>query len=575
MTPGIGASRRKNVSFMHVDTDTPAAQVEVPQHDDAPSQDNSPTRKTHHRDSRPRPSALTKTLLELSKQRSDAQASSARPTPKTEPISRSPAHSMRQHQNHDHPMQADPDQTIDLSKPHSRSGQHWKSEYDQYFERSSREMKQIIQYGQNVKSYAAKRDTEASRLVDQLQQEQMKVDAMERKVVRLNKRLEVAQTADKTGEGDHARLVANIAQQSTLASKYRNECEALRNRLSDLNSGETFDRFRIPSQDPDRGDANEQLETLRQAAENASEQAQRLEAENSALKHSLARVKEEMMSYESRRLAREEKLKQREQKHKAAREVAEIQLQQLKAEGRGTSGTEGTEFAKGLSPKRENQALTESGNRQQIGGPEEQQFSNVHRLKENQPIRPSSSSLSPRKRRGKTPIDIWTMGSPLDNGTTSGDRPETQVSGIPPSSVRQDIEKTLKEIDRNIVPSLGSNVLNSRSHLPLKPKDPIGYEDGQPIWPDTSTVIPEQIFKLDAMSSPAKLQGAVDIPSSSGKRYLGATTGRSASMLSRGPGWRATSLSSDRSKLTMTEERRAATRARLAQKSAEKGRSIA
>ena len=75
-----------------------------------------------------------------------------------------------------------------------------------------------------------------------------------------------------------------------------------------------------------------QLEDLHRVEQAAEDRGSQLKAENRELKRSLARVKQEMMSYETRRQAREERLKRSEAKHRAAREECEKRLAQLEAE---------------------------------------------------------------------------------------------------------------------------------------------------------------------------------------------------------------------------------------------------
>ncbi|KAL9638008.1 MAG: hypothetical protein Q9164_001852, partial [Protoblastenia rupestris] len=455
LTPGIGTSRRKNVSFMHLGTENYKKAADIPLEETRPRQDDSPTRRSHRRDTRPRPSTFTKTLIELSKQRSDehlqAKATISGPTDtslaQTEEIGTLKA------------IQAEPDHTIDLSHPRSRSGQHWKAEYEQYYRRSDREMKKIIKYGQNVKSYAVKKDSEASRLADRLQKELARKQSVESKVSKLTSRLDVAQTQDTKSEGDHARLVSELAQQTALAVKHKEKADQYREVLQQQQHAyQRFGHTRIESRASPKGDEsdwqdepqedplNAQLANLQETARSAVDRASKLEAENAALKRSLARVKDEMMSYESRRQAREERLKKREEKHKIAKETAEAQLAQLRVEHQKLLDERG---CPGPSTAQPNNPLKAHIDERESSTSRPPPPTLVR--KENS--RPGTST-SPRKRRQQNPvIDIWTCDIPDENRKRQDTHPqaEEEPTEIPPSSVKQDINRALQDINLNLL----------------------------------------------------------------------------------------------------------------------------
>ena len=580
LTPGVGASKRKNVSFMHFDTKEQEDDVAAAIDENLPSQDNSPTRRSHKRDTRPRPSSFNKTLIELSRQRASEHLNSQEPSPETVKSGDSQLASNAQKDAN----QTDPDQTVDLSQPRSRSGQHWKSEYEHYYQKSDREMKNIIKHGQNVKSFAVKKDSEAARLAEKLQGELARIEAIEAKASRMANRLSVAQSEDVKGKGDHARLVSELAQQTALALRYKQKVDqyrkALQHQSSAANSGDAGEESQImPDPEEDfQGELAEnvlrrQVESLQHTARAARERAERVEAENNALKHSLARVKTEMMSYEARRQAREERLKKREEKHKKAREVTEAELIQLRIENQSLQSQKHSEPTCRIDESAQQQ-LTNRTTPVNLSGQAEDLKSQRSPLKEN---KAPSASTSPRKRRQqKAPIDIWTLYSPEDKEEQSPQAQTRDSTGLPPSSVRNDISKALKEIDLNLV----SGYTPRRPGVQSKTKEPIGFEDGVPIFISTSpTVRTETSSKMQksvldtVASSPAKLQFTAS-RSGPSSRYKSSrsTVGRSASMLSTAGTRRTSTMGSNRSGTAMTAERAAAAKERLARRSAEKKR---
>lgn len=220
------------------------------------------------------------------------------------------------------------DETVNLEEPQSRSGKYWKAEYESYRERTSQEMRKLIQYRSAAKSYARKKDAEALRLTEKLRQEEAKVADMERQVAGL--------ASDMAGgnDSDKEQLLQELAKQTALAVQYKHKVDTLRKAL---------ERHGVVSQDGQTESAepenelervrreltqarekiaelqqqNQELAELRELAQSSQRKAQELEKENAQLKQSLARVKQEMIKYEGRRKERESKLKQREVKLEA------------------------------------------------------------------------------------------------------------------------------------------------------------------------------------------------------------------------------------------------------------------
>ncbi|KAL9100172.1 MAG: hypothetical protein Q9163_004422 [Psora crenata] len=586
LTPGMGTSRRKNVSFMQCDTEKHADAVDLTLGEIPPGQDDSPTRKTHRRDMRPRPSIFTKTLIELSKQRS-AEHMKTRSTTleSTIPLSLQPGEVRA-----DEAIQTEPDYTIDLSQPRSRSGQHWKAEYEQYYRRSEHEMKNIIQYSQNVKSYAVKKDSEASRLAEKLQKAYARMESMESKVSKLASRLNIAQAQDTTSDGDQARLISELAQQTAMVIKYKQRVNHFRKAIQQQSAGAGPDEGGKENQitpDVDDDDFNDelkqgkleaQLERLKQSAKIAEDRATKLDTENAALKRSLARVKQEMMSYESRRQAREKRLKIREEKHKVAKQKAEAQLAQLRTDHQKLLDERGSLEPSAVQSRRSEHNMKEPPIMSDA-------LLQKHPLKsENAPSSPSQKAnkmplppISLRERRHQKPaMDIWTLNGPRD-GEEEVQWQATEPTELPPSSVKQDINRALKEIDFNLVteasPTAPKPALEKAKTAAPAPQDP----------PEKVNISPaEHISTSPGSQDPGIDHSPGNISSHGAKSQLSLsgpslyfnpsdlTGSPSISTLSRAGGSRTSSMGSRRTTSAMTAERAKAAKVRLTSRNAEK-----
>ena len=604
LTPGTTATRRKTVSFLHLE-DSDAGRLrenlsqDVELNMDPLLTPSKSVPETQSKD-QPRHSQLTKTLLELSKQKSKRNDTSGEVNVQSSKPGALVSTAIQTESN-DSAVEV----TMDLSKPRSRSGQHWKTEYEQYQRRSDREMKEIIKYGQTVKSYAAKKDAEATSLNEKLKKELAKVARMESKVSKLAARLNAAQEQGPDGESEQARLVGELAQQTALAIRYKQKVDHYKAAISEQNAAETTNGDQDDSSIAPKGvsrrkrllsqpEANEEpvmiselqaeLEDLHRVSQAAEERGRQLETENRELKRSLARVKQEMMSYETRRQAREERLKRSEAKHRAAREVCEKRLAQLTAEhqellrmtnrhpiAHETPRTHAAKFD-GVTPNSpENRRMLKEG------------------IDEDAPptgvnVKTSKSSYSPRKSHlQKTSVDIWTSNSPPE---TAGDKtPAQENTHLPPSSVRYDIHRTLKEIDQNLLPEV-EEAKGNPNLTPIQPQ-PKFYPKSQlpsrnsgsisPLLPNNDKKLTtESSSTIHLASSPAKLIQPAQSTSTNllySKPSSMATIGRSASLLftSRRTG----TMGSGRGSSALPAERAAAAKARLAKRSAEKKKRLA
>ena len=603
LTPGTGATRRKTVSFGSLIADAQKKEEKLPstevKRDCAPEcRKDSEVREPSLR-IQPRHSSLTKTLIQMSRQKLDDKAisiTSREERPTSEPASSNDAQMENTHQS--------PDNTVDLSQPRSRSGQHWKTEYEQYHKRSNSEMKKMIMYGQNVKSYAVKKDSEATYLGEKLKKELAKVSAMEKKVSKLAAQLNNAYAHGPEEESEQTRLVSELAQQTALAIRYKQKADRYRKAMQkesrdDVSDGEgdtvqvSEDAFQethreadspeVVAQSAEHGTLHAQLETLRMSAKKAEDQAAKLEAENSALKQSLARVKGEMMSYEARRQAREERYKRREAKCKADQKACEAQLAKLTVEHQNllltTRQPTNAETLAHPQP-----TACSDGHRNRIGDAKsphkEGSKTNTEPLGQN---RSSKPYISPRKSRLlRSTVDIWTLSSPRDAANDVS--PSKEPTDLPPSSVRHDIQRTLKEIDQNLIPEQHTGTKSKPEAHPSQasndahkpPTDAMPQLQPQseipsPVHQGPTINSPNPSAKVDnhLPSNPAERDPS-DMMVKPTVRNSRATVGRSASLLSRA-GSRASTMTSVRG-AALSAERAAAAKARLAARSAEKRR---
>ncbi|MCJ1456614.1 hypothetical protein MMC28_006976 [Mycoblastus sanguinarius] len=601
LTPGTGATRRKTVSFGNLtanlqrkedETSTAHGGLELRSITAANDKGSEAPARIQ-----PRQSSLTKTLIELSKQKVYESAAPDGPVVPAPPNAPVPGNDIKKE-----PLEPVTDNTVDLSQPLSRSGQHWKAEYEQYHKRSNREMKKIIKYGQNVKSYAVKKDSEATNLGEKLKKELDKVATMEAKVSKLATQLRNAQTQGPDGETDQTRLVSELAQQTALAIRYKQKADkysrAMRKQGSKATLKDDQDDSKIvesaieghlrQGSSLDETDKSRELvqlrselDSLRINAKAAEDQVVKLEVENTALKRSLARVKEEMMSYESRRQAREESLKKREAKHKAARTECENQLSQLKLEHQELLRKSAQPIQAKVEPQDlpfPSQTLSGGLVKERIppgvapvqGGSQDLQTVRGD-------VQAPEPYISPRKKRlQKTAVDIWTLSSPR-NGTDDAPRTKEHTE-LAPSSVKHDIHRTLKEIDQNLIPEQSPTVKPAAdgdhplaTTSPEVPAPKVSHSTMplavRRMHTRRATISSPRPSMINLQSSPAKLEPLQPTNDPHSKPSV-ATTGRSSSLMSR-VGSRASTMGSTKG-MMLPAERAAAAKARLARRSAEK-----
>jgi hypothetical protein len=125
----------------------------------------------------------------------------------------------------------DPDVTVDLNEPHSRSGKYWKSCFESYHADAKAEMEKLVKYKQLAKSYAKMKDSEAMDLQQKLGEEQERVRKMEEKVAELSRNIHAGRAKGDKGTRKDSEMVAELQEQKALAAEYRQQVEELEEML--------------------------------------------------------------------------------------------------------------------------------------------------------------------------------------------------------------------------------------------------------------------------------------------------------------------------------------------------------
>ncbi|MCJ1324945.1 hypothetical protein MMC10_001607 [Thelotrema lepadinum] len=228
-----------------------------------------------------------------------------------------------------------PDVTVDLQCPRSKSGKHWKQEYQRDHDNSKAEMKKLIQYSQVAKSFAEKRDGDALRLSEKWKNAETKVKDMEAKVSDLAAQLMGAQVQDER----QMELVNEVASQTAKALRFKQKAEkyklALYNEKPIPDSTDDEAEARLGSINQYEGELSRfksEVSHLQKAAGRAESRASEVEKENMELKKTLLRVKEEMKKFEVRNREREERRKKKEEKAAAQKKELEDALEKANAQ---------------------------------------------------------------------------------------------------------------------------------------------------------------------------------------------------------------------------------------------------
>ncbi|CAJ2507287.1 Uu.00g084730.m01.CDS01 [Anthostomella pinea] len=207
LTPGTGTSRRKRVSFGH---DVKAGN----NIDFSPLAANSAGTGRHRR----------RTTLQQALENSR----SAKPKQTAKPKSEATAITSLPDDESDGDWEDDicnQDVTLDINDPHSESGKYWKSEFNRYRDEAKSGMEKLVTFKANAKSYAAKKDAEASMLSQKLVEEQAKVVKLEEKIADMS-----AQIAEKRRRGtdkDNSAMKKDLAKSTAMISEYRDRVKEL------------------------------------------------------------------------------------------------------------------------------------------------------------------------------------------------------------------------------------------------------------------------------------------------------------------------------------------------------------
>ncbi|KAL8671838.1 MAG: hypothetical protein Q9168_003678 [Polycauliona sp. 1 TL-2023] len=376
------------------------------------------------------------------------------------------------------------DYTVDLTKPRSQSGQHWKAEFERYQQNSDRELRKVIQHGQNVKSYAEKKDVEATELQEKLKRELIKCSAMETKVSALATQLASGKGTGGEGSSEQQNLMNDLSRQTALAIRYKQKADRYRIAIQQQESsslGRSYDHRQddtrdetidvssasnLPAvenieRDSDLSKLRAELRVFRLKLTIAEERASKLETTNAKLTRNFLRVKDEMNNYDARRVRKETMLKERVDALVAENNLREAKFRLLETEhenllrhvkdqpssrperqpilhsGRDKSDTK----RKSTLPRERREPRTATTANSQADGTHETAPPTDLTLHENQ--RDKAPFKAPA-------IDIWTMDTPSDTGdmTPAAAEPAINLSSI---AISEATHEALREIDRNSV----------------------------------------------------------------------------------------------------------------------------
>lgn len=178
LTPGTANTRRKTVSFGDgvVDNEGKKSTKSVSGlPDDCPGKFPSPWSKSFIEpesieQSAEKPRGRSKLTEQLQQVRDESAKKKARPSKQTRD---------REEQ----------DETIDLAEPVSQSGIYWQQEYNIYRERTTKEVRKLVEKVKSSRDYARKVDDESLQLKDDLRHEKSKVEKLEERVLELEAQL--------------------------------------------------------------------------------------------------------------------------------------------------------------------------------------------------------------------------------------------------------------------------------------------------------------------------------------------------------------------------------------------------
>ncbi|KAK5631213.1 hypothetical protein RRF57_006927 [Xylaria bambusicola] len=278
LTPGTGTSRRKRVSFGR---DVKAGNTV----------DSSPLATTSGRHGRSRRKTTLQQALENSRPAKPKESEAELDAPVAEDTD-------EESEWEDEDVCCNHEMTVDLNEPHSESGKYWKAEWSRYREEAKSDIEQLVKYKANARSFAAKKDMEASQLSQKLKEEQSKVVEMEKKMADMTSKL--AASRKHGANKDSTSLAEDLARQTSLVAQYRERVKDLETRLTEASSKSNLNR---PShQRIDTSPRTEQniLEVSRELRKARSElrQLDHLRDEVKRLKSNLATSRERVAELE-------------------------------------------------------------------------------------------------------------------------------------------------------------------------------------------------------------------------------------------------------------------------------------
>ncbi|KAI1310102.1 spindle pole body formation-associated protein-domain-containing protein [Xylaria venustula] len=222
LTPGTGTSRRKRVSFGR---DVKAGN----------NVDTSPFASSSTRNGQSRRKTTLQQALENSR-----PAKSKEPEPQPEAPDDGEDTEEEWEWDDDENMCCNHDVTVDLNEPHSESGKYWKAEWSRYREEARSDIEQLVKYKANARSFAAKKDMEASELSQKLKEEHAKVAEMEKKMADMTAKLAV--TRKHGTDKDSVALTNDLASQTSMIAEYRKRIKDLETRLAEASSKSNSNR---------------------------------------------------------------------------------------------------------------------------------------------------------------------------------------------------------------------------------------------------------------------------------------------------------------------------------------------
>jgi hypothetical protein len=206
----------------------------------------------------------------------------------------------------------DIDVTTDLNEPHSQSGRYWKSEYDRYHEQAKAELRKLVKYKQLAKSYAKKRDSEATELERKLKEEQQKVTDMQARVSDLVSQVTARQrrsSSDNTSNQTRGAVldIGELPRDAHAVQQLKHELRGAQDRISRMAS------------------LQGEVEDLRASLAKAEKNALRLQEENSGLLKDLFEARASLEKSECRREAAEIQREKVQKDYESVKEKAKSQ----------------------------------------------------------------------------------------------------------------------------------------------------------------------------------------------------------------------------------------------------------